>query len=102
MNATSVSIRAGLRLGMILAAVIPMVSCFRPAEGPEVVITVTGTVNGVRDDFRIFSATRSVPKGTPYTLVFTFDDTKGQPMPGPCLLSGSGITGGGQLSPAIA
>jgi hypothetical protein len=69
---------------------------------PAIIITVTGTVNGARDDFRIFGTESGVPQGTPYTLVFRFDDTKGQPMPAPCPGSGSGITGGGQLSPGSA
>jgi hypothetical protein len=77
------------------------VMCFRP-DATEVVITVTGTVNGVRDDLRIFGKERGVPKGTPYTLVFTFNDTKGQPMTPPCPGDGSGITGVGRESPSTA
>src|ERR1035438_3258813 len=101
MNATRVSKSAGLRLGMILTAMLLMVSCL-PANGSEAVITVTGTLSGGRDDYGIFGMGRSMPKGTPYTIVFTFDGTKGKGMPAGCPGSGSRIVGGGQASPGTA
>ena len=101
MNATRVSKSAGLRLGMILTAMLLMVSCL-PANGSEAVITVTGTLSGGRDDYGIFGMGRSMPKGTPYTIVFTFDGTKGKAMPAGCPGSGSRIVGGGQASPGTA
>src|ERR1035438_998062 len=118
MNATRVSKSAGLRLGMILTAMLLMVSCL-PANGSEAVITVTGTLSGGRDDYGIFGMGRSMPKGTlytsglfgmgrsmpkgtPYTIVFTFDGTKAKGMPAGCPGSGSRIVGGGQASPGTA
>ena len=102
MNATRVSIGAGLRLGMILTLMVLMVMCFRPANGSEVVITVKGEINGGRDDFGTFGMGRTMPMGTPYTLVFRFDDTKGKAIPGACPNSGSRIVGIGQSSPGTA
>ena len=102
MNAIRVSKSAGLRLGMVLTAMLLMVMCFRPASGSEVVITVKGTLNGGRDDYGIFGMGRKMPGGTPYTLVFTFDEAKGRPMPAACPNSGSRIVGIGQSSPGIA
>jgi len=100
-NAIRVSNRAGRTLGMALTAIL-LVGC-RPARGGDITITVTGTVNGGRDYFGIFGLGRTVPQGTPYKLVFTFDDTKGLPMNlGRCPSSGSGITGAGPMSPGTA
>jgi hypothetical protein len=101
MNATRVSKSAGLRLGLILIAMLMMVSCL-PANGSEVVITVKGTLNGGRDDNQIFGLGKVMPKGTPYTIVFTFDDTKGQQVPPGCPNSGSKIVGMGSKSPGTA
>jgi len=102
MNTIRVPISAGLKLGLVLTAILMMMMFFRPATGPEVVVTVTGILYGGRDDFGIFGMGRVMPKGTPYTLIFTFDDTKGKPMPARCPGSGSGIVGSGQFSPATA
>jgi sugar lactone lactonase YvrE len=104
MNARSVSKSAGLRLGMILTSILMTVMCLRPARGSEVVITVKGTVNGGRDMLGIFGMPRNImPAGTPYTIVFTFDDTKGTVMYlGRCPNSGSGINGAGPASPGTA
>jgi len=102
MNATRVSRSAGMRLGMVLTAMLLMVMCFRPASGSDVVITVKGTLNGGRDNYGIFGMGKNMPKGTPYTLVFTFDEAKGRPMPAACPNSGSRIVGIGQGSPGTA
>jgi hypothetical protein len=54
--------------------------------------------------FGIFAMPKNIlPKGTPYDLVFTFDDAKGQAIRGgPCSDEGTGIVGTRQNSPGIA
>jgi len=75
----------------------------RPAKGAEVVITVTGKLNGGNDYLGIFGMGTAMPAGTPYTLVYTFDDSKGRGIhPGNCPDGGSGIVGARQASPATA
>jgi len=75
----------------------------RPAKGAEVVITVTGTLAGGNDYLGVFGIGRVMPAGTPYTLVFTVDDTKGQAFPSPqCSNSGSGFGGVRGASPVTA
>ena len=102
MNKRRVRIRAGLRLGMVLTSTLLMVMCSLPANGSDTVITVKGTINGGRDDYGIFGMGKAMPAGTLYTLVFTFDETKGKPMPPGCPNSGSRIVGIGQTSPGTA
>jgi hypothetical protein len=101
MNARSVSKSAGLRLGIALTSIF---FSALPALKAETTITITGTVNGGRDMFGIFAMPGNViPKGTPYTLVFTFNEAKGLPFGGgPCSTSGSGTVGNGPNSPAVA
>lgn len=97
MNSTFARRSSGFALFMMLVTLV------RPARGAEIVITVTGTVNGVEDYLHVFGNGRPIPLGTPYTLVFTFDDTKGKPFGGgPCSEAGSGITGSQQNSPGTA
>jgi hypothetical protein len=74
-----------------------------PAKGSEVVITVAGTLNGGNEYLGIFGMGRAMRAGTPYTLVYTFDDTKGQTIGSQaCPNSASGISGEGKASPATA
>lgn len=102
MNTRSVSIRAGRRSGMAITLFALLVA-LRPARGAEVAITVTGTVNGVVDYMHIFGKAPTIAAGTPFTLVFTFDDAKGRSiMPGQCTQGGTGIAGAGQGSPGTA
>ncbi len=98
MNARSVPNSAGLRLGLSLTAILLIGS----ARAEEITITVTGTLNGGRDMFGIFAMPGNImDAGTPYTLTFTFDDSKGQALKGgPC--TGTGIFGTGQNSPGTA
>ena len=102
MNARSVSGRGGFVVIAVVAfLIIAMKSCGAAAGGPEVVITVTGTVSGAKDDFHLFGTGKGVPAGTPFKLVFTFDRTNGRPYADRC--SGvSRIVGSGKNSPGIA
>lgn len=78
MNARSVSNRARRLSGqMLIVAAVMFVPAF--ARGNDVVITVRGTLAGGPDGLRIFGLGRYLPKGTPFTLVAIFDDSKGSP-----------------------
>lgn len=102
MNATRVSNRAGRRLGMTITAILALMLGLRPIEAAEITATVTGTLNGGGDMLGVFGLRRGMPKGTPYVIVFTFDDTKGMPMKGRCPGGLTGIVGGGKTSPGKA
>ncbi|HEX3747689.1 MAG TPA: hypothetical protein VHW09_27325 [Bryobacteraceae bacterium] len=82
---------------MTLIAIL-LTGCSMGKSG-ETTITVTGTLNGGNDPLAIFGG-GVLPAGTPYTLVFTFDDTKGQDTDPGC--SGSGIGGTHEESPGTA
>jgi hypothetical protein len=102
MNAIRVSKRAGLRLGMALTAILLL--AIPRIQAAEIIITVDGVVNGGRDMFAVFGMPKNIiPKDTPYTLVFTFDDAKGAATNhGPCASNGTGIVGAGPNSPGTA
>jgi hypothetical protein len=72
-------------------------------KGAEIVVTVTGEVVGGAGDFlHIFGKERNLA-GKPVTVVFTFDDTKGKPIPlAGCQGSATGIIGDGENSPGTA
>jgi hypothetical protein len=74
----------------------------RPIKAADIVVTVTGTLVGGGDSFPIFDVGRSLG-GKPFTLVFTFDDAKGEKTPlASCAGSASGINGRGANSPGTA
>jgi hypothetical protein len=70
-----------------------------PNQGAETIITVTGTLHGGHDYLGIFGKGQNIHAGTPYTLVFTIDDSKGGEMRQGCPIAGSGISGFGQNNP---
>jgi hypothetical protein len=101
MNARSVSIPAARKLGkLLIATILPLTAC-TPNRAAETTITVTGTVNGGYDYLGIFGS-RVLKGGTPYTLVFTIDDSKGGAINTGCPGSGSGISGFRENSPVTA
>jgi hypothetical protein len=103
MNATRVSKCAGRRLGIIFTTIILFVLAIGQMEGAEVVVTVTGDIVGGSGDYlHLFGKVLNLA-GTPFTLVFTFDDTKGKPIPlAGCKGTASGVKGVGADSPGIA
>ncbi|HTQ56483.1 MAG TPA: hypothetical protein VMI94_18580 [Bryobacteraceae bacterium] len=70
--------------------------------GRNVTIAVTGTISG-EDYLRIFGTSRVIPGGTPFSLVFTFDESKGETdRRADCADGFSAIRGTGANSPGIA
>ena len=97
MNATRVSINAWRKPGLAIT-LFALVLILRPVKGSEVVITVTGTLIGGSDTFPIFDVGRDLD-GKPFTLVYTFDDTKGIAAPlGGCKGAASGRDGDGKTT----
>ena len=74
------------------------------AEAAQVVVTITGTLNGGMDQTGVFGAAHTDLTGKAFKLVYTFDDTKGQETVSncngvPCV---SVVTGAGASSPGTA
>jgi hypothetical protein len=109
MNATRVSIPVGRRPGMTLTIALLLLAALRPAKGAEIVITLTGVIAGGYDQFPLFGVGTKLRgnagwdlKGQPFTLVYTFDDTKGKPTPPEnCAGAASGIKGDFDSSPGV-
>jgi hypothetical protein len=98
---TTISFTGRIGASALLLALFALT--LRPAKGAEIVITVTGKLNGGNDYLGVFGMGRSLPAGTPYTLVYTIDDTKGQAIVSrQCPSAGSGIAGIHQASPVTA
>src|ERR1039458_5711690 len=72
-------------------------------KAAEIVVTVTGDIfGGTGDALYLFGKVRNLA-GRPFTVVFTFDDTKGKPIPlAGCQGSATGIIGDGANSPGTA
>jgi hypothetical protein len=89
--------------GIAFLAAIPLFLAVRPVRASEIVVTVTGIIEGGTGDFlHIFGAKRNI-NGTPFTAVFTFDDAKGKPLsPYQCDGSATGTEGSGADSPGTA
>jgi hypothetical protein len=91
------------RTGSALALLALSVLAPPKARGSETIITVNGTLNGGNDYLGVFGMGRSLPAGTPYTLVYTIDDTKGEAiMSRQCPSAGTGIAGIHEASPVTA
>ena len=80
MNATRVSTPAGRRPGMTLTITLLMLTMFRQAKAADVVMTITGVLTGGWDQLGIFATGKEAQNmgAKPFTLVFTFDDSKGR------------------------
>jgi hypothetical protein len=97
MFTTRVSIPAWLRSGLLILLTLSAL------KAAEVTITVTGTLAGGRDHLRVFGPELNMNAGTPFTLIYTVDDSKGQKLwQNGCPDGGSGILGGGPFSPVKA
>lgn len=112
MNAAQIHRHAGASLhsGIWLITVMLLLA-LRPLSAAEIVVTLTGIVDAGWDNFPLFMVGPEVPrvkgqrdlKGQPFTVVYTFGDTKGQfTPPRTCPGSATGITGGRQALPATA
>lgn len=103
MNATRVSASVGRRPGILLT--IFLLLAMLPLRAAEITATITGVLEGGWDHLGIFATGADAKNmaGRPFTLVFTFDDTKGTPQHGQCNgAAGSGVEGGGPDSPGKA
>jgi hypothetical protein len=102
MSTTHRHVFAGRRMspGLALLATVLFFFVQRPVRCAEIVVTVTGIVDGGTGDFlRIFGPKRNLD-GTPFTAVLTFDDSKGKPLsPYHCDGSATGAEGSGTDSP---
>lgn len=96
MHTTRVSIGAGRRFGMILTGMFLLTAAMPAAE---ITATITGTLNGGEDGLRLFRL-GTAWNLSPFSLVFRFDDTKGQQ--GVTRCGSTFITGKGAASPATA
>jgi hypothetical protein len=99
-----VSISAARKLGIISTLILSLAASH--AIAGNIYITAKGTVRG-EDYLHFFIAgflwpETIIPKGTPFQLIFTFDDAKGEPITTRCANSGSGVTGVGEHSPGTA
>ena len=101
MNATRVLNCAGRRLGITFIAILLLAL---PARSAQIIVTVTGTVLGGGDSIGLFKLGKEWT-GAPFTLVFTFDDTKGYRTSADrtsCPKTAYGIEGKGESSPGTA
>jgi hypothetical protein len=94
MYTRSVFISVGRRLGITTTLFLFAVSM----QAAEITATITGIVRSGEDPGRIFGG---IVAGKPFSLVFTFDDSKGRPLTGRCGNDGSGIMTGAS-SPGTA
>src|ERR1022692_2771209 len=82
MNTTYRHVFSGRRMnpGIAVLATILFFLAQLTVRCAEIVVTVTGEVDGGTGDFlHIFGTKRNI-NGTPFTAVFTFDDAKGKPL----------------------
>lgn len=100
MNARSVSKSAGRRPGMAITVILLALAALRQGRAADVNYTITGVLTGGWDQFAIFLKGKEAQDMAkqPFTLVFTFDDSKGRPHAGKAdsSLSGGGVQSGGK------
>jgi hypothetical protein len=91
------------RIGSALALLALSVLALPKARASQTIITVNGTLSGGNDYLGVFGMGRNLSAGTPYTLVYTIDDTKGEAIVSrQCPSAGSGIAGIHEASPVTA
>ena len=99
MNTTYRHVFSGRRMnpGIAVLATILFFLAQLTVRCAEIVVTVTGEVDGGTGDFlHIFGTKRNI-NGTPFTAVFTFDGAKGKPLsPYQCDGSATGAEGRGR------
>lgn len=101
--------RRCLRSGRLFTAWVILLAALRPMSAADIVVTLTGVIAGGYDQFPLFDVGAKLRgnagwdlKGQPFTLVYTFDDTKGKPTPPVnCPGAASGIKGDFDSSPGI-
>ena len=100
MNATRVSKTAGRRPGMAITVILLALAALRQGRAADVNYTITGVLTGGWDQFAIFFKGKEAQDMAkqPFTLVFTFDDSKGKVRAGNAdsTFSGSGVQSGGK------
>jgi hypothetical protein len=99
-NARSVSINAARKHGILLTLLL-LLALLQPMRAAEINATITGVLTGGWDQLGIFATGKDAQNmgGQPFTLVFTFDDTKGTMSSHAC---NSGTDGGGKAVLTIA
>jgi hypothetical protein len=97
MNATRVSNRAWRKPGMAITIILLGLIALRQGKAAEINYTITGVLTGGWDQLGIFATGKDAMSmgGKPFTLVFTFDDSKGKDDSNK---QGSGISGSGRYS----
>lgn len=110
MNVAYLHPRAGsLRSSGKLLIAAMLLLALRPVKAADIVVTLTGVIAGGYDQFPLLNVGTKLRgnagwdlKGQPFTLVYTFDDTKGKPTPPVnCPGGASGIKGDFNSSPGI-
>ena len=91
------------RYGLTFIIILFLLALHRQTNGTKTIVTVTGVINGGSGDMlHIFGRERNF-MGKPFTVVFTFDNTKGTPTPlSGCEGSATGVEGIGANSPGTA
>jgi len=102
MRTINATYSAGRRPGMAITLILLALTVLRQAKAADITITVTGVLTGGWDQLGIFATGKEAQNmgGKPFTLVFTFDDSKGSPsVNGNCQ---QGVSGAGTPSPGKA
>lgn len=99
MKATGVFTRTGLMLGFVVIGFSML-----PARAETVDIMVEGTIKNGKDKAGYFGKGKHIPEGTPFSLVFSFDDTKpdSKRFSANCFINGVVLSGQELNSPGTA